>query len=106
MHPPDKNPLTDRSEILQLITLARPLNLPKMVTIGWLGAAPHIAGLENITIFWKISKYRKYHDILIYIGWFDFYDIYDIFHSITLFINFLSLLLFGYIMLCYIAVLL
>jgi hypothetical protein len=23
--------------------------------------------LENITIFWKISKYRKY-DILIYIG--------------------------------------
>jgi hypothetical protein len=42
-HPPKKNPLTDRSDIFaQLITSARPLNMPKMVTIGWVGAAPHI----------------------------------------------------------------
>jgi hypothetical protein len=41
------NPLTDRSEILhmQLIASARPLNLPEMVTIGWLGAASHTGGI-------------------------------------------------------------
>jgi hypothetical protein len=41
---------------------------------GWLKQAAGVTpGLENITIFPKISKYQKYHDIfdiLIYIGYF------------------------------------
>jgi hypothetical protein len=41
--PTQQKPL-DRSfsNFAQLITSARPLNVPKMVTIGWVGAAPHI----------------------------------------------------------------
>jgi hypothetical protein len=40
-YPPNENLLTDRYEILQLISSVRSVNLSKTVTIDWLTAALH-----------------------------------------------------------------
>jgi hypothetical protein len=46
----------------QLITSARPLNLPKMVTVAWQGAAPHTGEIYACILCFTLPffHYRSY----------------------------------------------